>query len=214
LTVLGADRAGSHGFTLMEVLVALAITSVLAALVLQFLVQASHLDAQTSRYLEGGAPPGVRQVWLRDAVAAAQSSAPDGRRAFEGNHATMTLVSPDAIVRSGPGYGRLVLAIERLPEGGSVLVSQVPGVAESAVPSGGVTPLPLMRWPFEQVRFRYRDGSGVWGDAWPPAGAVSPAPAIPSAVMIEVPLSPIDSIVVDIPNSPKQLPPRRDTLDD
>jgi hypothetical protein len=32
--------------------------------------------------------------------------------------------------------------------------------------------------------------------------------------MIEVRLSPIDSIVVDIPNSPKQLPPRRDTLDD
>jgi prepilin-type N-terminal cleavage/methylation domain-containing protein len=205
---------GLMGFTLMEVLVALAVTSVLAALVLQFLMQAHRLDSMAGRYLEEGAPASLRQMWLRDAITAAQGSTPDGLQAFEGDTARLALVGPDSIVQSGPGYGRLFLAIDQQAEGGSALSVRSDASPSSRSPQEGSSPITLLRWQETQVRFRYRDGAGAWSDAWPPPSGSSPPPPIPTAVMVEVPGRPSESIVMRLANSPRLLPPRQHTMDD
>jgi prepilin-type N-terminal cleavage/methylation domain-containing protein len=202
------------GFTLLEVLVVLGITSVLAGLVLQLLLQAFRLDSTARRQFDEGAPASVRQLWLRDAIGAAQADTPDDRPAFEGSSTEVSLVTPDSLAQAGPAYGRLILSIERSPEGDSTLRAISAGAARRDSAADEAPASALLRWPVAEVRFRYRGQAGDWVDSWPPATAAAEAQPIPTALMVEVTSRPSESLVVRIPNTPKVLPPRQNAQDD
>ena len=198
-----------EGFTLVEVLVALSITSLIAALVLQLMVQGARLEIQAGRSLADGAPQSIREIWLRDALSAVLVSPADHPAAFTGDAARMEFDTPDAVVPLGPRYGRMAFEL-RPQSGGSTQLFAVPpltGPAANADTSG--SGLLLAHWPASAVRFRYRDAAGSWHDVWPPEQHQEPPP-IPSAVSIEALGAEQLTLVVSNVNTPVRLPSRRE----
>jgi hypothetical protein len=197
----------------MEVLVALGITSLIATLVLQLLVQAARLDAQAGRGLAEGAPLSLRETWLRDALGSAQASAWDGLPPFSGQPSRLEFISPDSILPLGPGLSRMALELQVSP-GPSVLLSAKPADWHSEGEAIDTrAPLRLMAWPASAARFRFRDAAGSWHDRWPPSQP-DPALPIPSALLIEIDGDSASTLIISNPNSSMTLPGRRDIGDD
>ena len=186
----GRVRGGAalRGFTLMEMLVVLVITSLAAGLLMQASTQVLGLQARLNAQLDGLRGPALGADWLRQVVQGLQPDYSDGAHRFAGTARGFAGLTTNPL--SG-GYGGLepfVLVLEYDAATDSTALRYAPGAGPGvvaarmadALPAQGAGAAPvLMRWPGSAPRWRYWDDKGEPHEDWPPAqpGRWHPVPS-------------------------------------
>lgn len=204
--VAGGSRL-SAGITLLELLVTLAIVSVLAALLSQLMVQLAGMErALDAGRLERSAPTLLREQ-LRAAVeAAVPVSVVGDPRALLGDSRTVNLESA-----APPGFGNAGLSTMRIelspgPGGEETLLwVQLPGLS-GAPPRRWV----VDRWAAADVVFRYLAHDGRELEQWPPQP--SDGRTLPAAIFVKAPRGAGSPLVMGTLATPRGLPGRQEIL--
>lgn len=183
----GVQRRGL-GFTLMEMLVVLVITSLAAGVLMQASSQVLGLQARLNAQLDGLRGPALGADWLRQVVQGLQPDYSDGAHRFVGTSRGFAGLTTNPL--SG-GYGGLepfALVLEYDAASDSTALRYAPGAGPAvvaarmadALPAQGAGAAPvLLRWPGSAPRWRYWDDKGEPHEDWPPAqqGRWHPVPS-------------------------------------
>lgn len=162
-------RSAEHGFTLVEMLIALAIFGMLTAAGVALLSVSARTQETSDRLLaELGEIRRVSALMTADMAQAAPRLWRDGdgrpQRAFTG------LPSGDALlsfVRRGREIGEGLPTLQRV--GYRVEAGQLRRLAFDRVDGGGeAVAVPLLDG-VRTIRLRYRDRNGAWSDDWQPS---------------------------------------------
>ena len=174
----GRVRGGAalRGFTLMEMLVVLVITSLAAGLLMQASTQVLGLQARLNAQLDGLRGPALGADWLRQVVQGLQPDYDDGANRFRGSARGFAGLTTNALSGSYGGLEPFAVVLEHDEASNTTALRYAPGarpgvVAErmsDALPDGAAAPV-LMRWPGTAPRLRYWDERGEPHDEWPPA---------------------------------------------
>jgi len=170
----------ARGMTLIELLVAMAIFSLVMTLVSQAVSQVGHVVRvadDASRELEGRwSRGGAASLAFANLVAPREA----GDRPFLGRPDAVEGASTQPLEAADLGVGPLVLQLRPAPDGAGRTVLE-------ARFGGGAGGGPLV-WRtvavFEgRAEFAFRNRAGDWGGQWPPLTAAAPE-ALPSAVLV------------------------------
>ena len=189
----GRVRGGAalRGFTLMEMLVVLVITSLAAGLLMQASTQVLGLQARLNAQLDGLRGPALGADWLRQVVQGLQPDYREGAHRFAGTARGFAGLTTNPL--SG-GYGGLepfALVLEHDEASNTSALRYAPGAGAGvvaarladALPDGAAAPV-LLRWPGAAPRLRYWDERGEPHDDWPPAQQGRWRP-LPSRITLE-----------------------------
>jgi prepilin-type N-terminal cleavage/methylation domain-containing protein len=182
-----ARARGERGFTLVEMLVTLAIVAMISGL----LWQAMQQTFQVERLLQGSGTERqmqvVRREWVRSLLEAALPDRLGAAEQFHGNGGEVTLTSAEMPDLAGFNAGWMRLAFERDARTGEhrLLARSISTKAErDAWQDRALSEATLLQWSGRAPRFRYLDAQGEWHDAWPVPGA--PVQRLPKAVMLDL----------------------------
>jgi general secretion pathway protein J len=164
----------ARGFTLVEMLVTLALVALVGGLLWQALATVARLETQLARTRSLSNDDLLRRAWVEQALAGVMTGPQGDPFRFDGRAGSLSAYTTMPPRPGSLGPERLTLELQKSP-GGWQLLARLPGTE---------TPLELWRWAGDEARFEYLDGRGRWHDAWPPmAGEPAPgrtaAPAAP-----------------------------------
>ena len=167
-------RKLSNGFTLLEILVVLVLTSLITGILLQGLQQVYRLQTHFGTELFASQQGAMRIDWFRSSINGIIPDAPDGKNKFKGEarrisgQTTAPLDAPD---------GTLAPFIWHMDFD--------PKTGEMALYSGEGSDAPLvLTWPGNEGRFLYLDEEGRNHEFWPP---LSGKPSqVPLMVLLEM----------------------------
>jgi len=173
------NKPGRNGFTLVEVLIALAITSMLISVLMStlfyiFKVQESLYQETVTREqkLRGWS-------WFRIAIYGCLPLDENEPRAFKGSSKEVSCESNTAII---PGSRSVPLEISfQISNQNSGLVQ----LSYNQLNRAQTTPLPIQTWPASQAYFKYTDAAGQDLDQWPPPSRL-PYETLPQLVKLFV----------------------------
>lgn len=179
----GAGRASERGLSLIEALVMLAATALIAALLLPLAVRGARGDfSLADRSLDAVALARAEAEFRALVQSAAQPAADAGAPP----ESTLSGAAQSFAIEAAPirasvcGVGRVVFQIETVREGGR-LICAAPG--RSAV---------LLSWSDGEARFAYSRDGAQWRADWPPARTQSPMrvgePASADIAMVSAPV--------------------------
>ena len=183
----------SRGFTLMELLVVLVITSFVTMMLLQALSQAYGLQRRFAIQLVRGETGAMQLDWFRQVVQGVQPDLADAPGRFRGNAGGFSALATDPL-GAAEGASRLVqLAV--VPDAGA-------GTVQLAMRLGQ-RELVLASWPgLREATFVYLDAEGRAHDQWPPPFGTWPA--LPGVVALRLQGDGRDEQIVAVPRiSPK-----------
>jgi len=170
------------GLSLLEVLVALVITSFAITLLTQALFQAMRTEQRMDEAQFDGAAQALRLTLLRNALSAALPARSGQPEQFVGLAASVWLLTAEAPFTSDRGVTYMNLTL---------LYREDVGRTELRVSSGGQgagagvsNAIPMLDWPGRRGSFKYQDVDGRWHDEWKP-DSDGGAPVLPAAVAIE-----------------------------
>lgn len=164
---LGLPWRRAAGFTLVEMLVTLALTSLIATLLWQAVQQAARVEAILQRAGFDGQLLTVRREWVRDLVRSATVEMLGAERTFVGAADRVRLVSGETLGVAPRSSGSLEIRIEAdlaRNQRRLVLADEAGGEA-TGVPKRAV--VELLRWGGSAGAIRYLDDAGQWLDRWP-----------------------------------------------
>ena len=169
------EVGGGAGFTLVEMLVVLVISSLAAGLLMQASSHVLGLQARLNAQLDGLRGPALGADWLRQVVQGLQPDYPDGAHRFKGTARGFAGLTTNPL--SG-GYGGLepfAVVLDRDEASDSAVLRYATGAAAGAVASRLADPLPdesatqvLLRLPGPAPRLLYWDERGGQHEDWPP----------------------------------------------
>lgn len=162
-------RRRAAGLTLIEMLVTLALTSMVSLLLWQALAQIARVERLLEDQNDAGGSTFVRTEWIRYAIEAllpGEAESPDRLRGNERELQGLT-GEPPLDCRAGVCRIRLTLRFDDR--------AQRTELVASALDRPDIAPQVLLAWPGRQGRFRYQGSDGQWGERWPPAMGVHPA---------------------------------------
>lgn len=166
----------ARGFTLVEMLVTLAVMALVSGLLWQALATVAQLEGQLARTRTLANDDLLRRAWVERALAGVMTGADGDPQSFEGQAARLRAYTTMPPWPGSLGPELMTLELERT-DNGQRLLARRPG-AEAA--------LELWRWEGAAGRFDYLDRSGSWRDSWPHMQA---AGALPAAIRLRGPLS-------------------------
>ena len=183
-------RVAPRGFTLLEMLVVLILTSLAAGLLMEASTHVLGLQQRLNAQLERLRGPALSADWLRQVVQGLQPDYHDGAHRFTGTARGFAGLTTNAL--SG-AYGGLEPFAVRLDYDGATDTSTLryaPGAGPGTVAGRMADALPdeaaavvLLRWPGNAQRLRYWDERGAAHEDWPPPlGQWRP---LPSAITLE-----------------------------
>lgn len=166
----GAERlavANDRGFTLIETLVTMALTAMIAGVLWQAMQRITRIE----RMLQGSGVNGqlnlVRREWLRDLIQAALVEQIGVPRRFIGDARHLSLASSETLAMPGLGGGPLHIHFETdAATRRHRLMVEVKSSAAMASSEKSET-LELLAWAGKEGRLRYLGADGVWIDQWP-----------------------------------------------
>lgn len=190
-----------RGFTLVEMLVTLAIMSMIAALLWQGMQGMFRVERLLQRSGVEGQLVTVRREWVRSLVRAGEVEPLGAERRWKGDSSNLQLASTEALNLPGMGGHVFNLTLSDAPEGSVQSLRLV-----EVLPSGVVRVEPprsieLLQWRGRPGRLRYLDGERGWVDQWPPPESLrltgmaerdlvleaqAMLPRLPAAVWIEL----------------------------
>ena len=162
-------NASRSGFTLVEVLVVMAITALVSTVLLQALSQVYLLQTRFGEQLTQSQSGAMRVDWWRQVVQGLEPDFGDGKRLFSG--------------RSDRMEGLSTQGLGTEPEGPKAFALEMGNGELRYLAGEQVTS--LLRWTAgDRAEFAYLDGTGQAHSQWPPASARSDAPQLPAAVLL------------------------------
>ncbi|WP_269531332.1 type II secretion system protein J [Chitinimonas sp. BJYL2] len=145
------------GFTLLEVLVALAITSLIMALLMGASYYVMQVRVRLVNEVHQGETEVRNQLWFREVVASIQPAPRESSDTFEGSPTEwrgFVLLPLDGDPhRAAPQV--VTMSIEALKSGENALIYRA-----------GDSAITIASWPFSNVRFAYQTSSGQLLEYW------------------------------------------------
>lgn len=179
-----------RGFTLVEMLVVLIITSLAAALLMQASTHVLGLQQRLNAQLERLRGPALSADWLRQVVQGLQPDYHDGVARFSGTARGFSGLTTNPLSGAYGGLEPFAVVLQHDAATDTTTLRYAPGAGPGAVaarmadalPEGGPT-VALLRWPGNAQRLRYWDERGGPHEDWPPPlGQWRP---LPSAITLE-----------------------------
>jgi prepilin-type N-terminal cleavage/methylation domain-containing protein len=170
-----ATFAQAHrGFTLIEVLVALAITSLVMTLLMSAVYYVFQIRSRMIEEVTTGETQIRQRLWFRQLVAGVQPVAPEEADRFEGDaNGFRALFARGFVAADQPAPESARLYLDR----------DDPGVTKLMYASA-VTQLELARWFKAKPRFRYWTQAGNAETAW--NERLQPVERLPAAIELEI----------------------------
>ncbi len=191
----------ARGFTLVEMLVTLALVALVSSLLWQALATVAQLEGQLARTRSLSNDDLLRRAWVEQALAGTMTGPEgdpvrfSGRATGLGTYTTM----PPWPGSLGPEW--MTLELERSGDG-QRLIARRPG---------SELPLELWRWAGAEGRFDYLDTGGSWHEVWPPPNAARSEP-LPAAVRLRGP--PAAAVLVPVTTTRGQMLRQQDLQSD
>lgn len=168
----GSRRGDACGFTLLEMLVTLALLAMVSALLWQAMGQVLRVERLLQRSGVDGQLDTVRREWIRSLIEASlveQSGAP---RRFAGDDRQFSLASAEALHLPGLNDRHLQLRVESDAAGELhrlVLAEMAPaaGAELAGRATGNTKGIELLSWRGRFNGIRYLDAGGMWQSQWP-----------------------------------------------
>lgn len=175
----------SRGFTLVEMLVTLAVMALVSTLLWQALATVAQLEQRLDRTRTLSNDDQLRRAWVEQALFGVMSGADGDPVHFEGSRERLRgyMSMPPWPGSLGPVL--MTLTLERDGDAQRLMAGRADGGA----------PLELWRWPSGTGGFEYLDHSGVWRDDWPPPNATHADP-LPAAIRLHGP--PAGAVLVPV----------------
>jgi prepilin-type N-terminal cleavage/methylation domain-containing protein len=189
-------KQGWRGFTLVEMLVTLALVALVGSLLWQALATAAQLEMRLARTRTLSNDDQLRRAWVELALAGVMAGPQGDPVRFSGRGERLTAYTSMPPWPGSLGPELMTLEIGTAADG-QRLVARRPGTDAA---------LELWRWPGRDGGFEYLDRDGGWHDAWPPpstaarpvTGTTAPPgpPPLPAAVRLNGP--PAGAVLVGI----------------
>lgn len=158
----GQKTGYREGFTLLEALVCLAITALVAVLVLDAVRLAGTGAIRIERFVRSELGARIDMIALRDAVSGSRAEHVDTMHAFSGDAGSFNGYTTRSVMPASAGSANYT--VELIRETGTVTLvyrEQTGGEDEEAG-------WHVMSWPADAARFEYRDDlTGAWVESWP-----------------------------------------------
>lgn len=145
-----------RGFTLVEVLVVLVLTSLLVTILMQSLTYVFSLRERVLAHVTDKAQIGLSERWYRQAVRSAIADLPELERRFEGDRAGFSVVT---LAPLHLDYGIPTPVRWRINESSGRYLLRYEADSIS---------FELLEWRETPGEFAYLDHAGEWQDQWPP----------------------------------------------
>lgn len=164
--------AAAPGFTLLEMLVTLALLAMVSALLWQAMGQVLRVERLLQRSSVDGQLDTVRREWIRGLIEASLVEQRGAPRQFVGDGQQFSLASAEALHLPGLNARQLQIRIQSdaSGEGHRLVISQAaPGAGadlseRATANSAGIE---LLSWRGRSGGIRYLDASGQWQSQWP-----------------------------------------------
>ena len=166
----GATRI--RGFTLVEVLVVLMLTGMIAVLLLQMMTILFRGYDQIGRIQGEVSLNSMRNGWFRDSINALAASL-DEEFSFAGTPAQMTGFTMAPLVSRQGKLTMMAWEIRYKAKGTELWYAET-----------GLEPALIGQWPDSELRFAYRGQNSGWMDTWPPADL--PAGVLPYRIKLNI----------------------------
>ena len=194
-------RKSSSGFTLLEILVVMILTSMITAILLQGLQQVYRLQVHFGAEMFSSQQGAMRIDWFRTSINGIMPDYMDGKNKFKGEprrisgQTTAPLEAPD---------GALAPFIWR--------IDFDPKTGEMALYAGeGSDATIVLTWPGNEGRFLYLDEDGRAQDFWPPL--LGKPPQVPLMVLVETGAAGKARKIIAVPRGPdKPWPKQADVI--
>lgn len=166
----GIKRRVAHavGFTLVEMLVTMTLTAMVAGL----LWQAMHQITRVERLLQGEGVGGqldlVRREWLRSLIQSALVEQIGATRQFIGDAHELSLASSESLAMPGANGPRLHLSLDSDAATGRQRLMITQGSHDLTSTKESATATELLSWAGNEGRFQYLNLDGAWIGQWPP----------------------------------------------
>ena len=166
--------SGLRGFTLLEMLVTLALMAMISALLWQALQQVLRVERLLQRSGVDGQLQVVRREWLRGVLEASLVERTGAPRQLQGDGLQFTVASSEALNLPGLATGQLLLRIDTDVRTGNqrLLVSPAPSADGFGRLATDAAPIEMLSWQGPPAVIRYLDARGEWLDQWPPPPAM------------------------------------------
>ncbi len=166
----------ARGFTLVEMLVTLALVALVSSLLWQALATVAQLEGQLARTRSLSNDDLLRRAWVEQALAGTMTGPQGDPVRFSGRSTSLSSYTTMPPWPGSLGPELMTLELERSGDG-QRLVARRPG---------SELPLELWRWAGAEGRFDYLDAGGHWHELWPPPDATRAEP-LPAAVRLRGP---------------------------
>ncbi|MBV8467549.1 MAG: type II secretion system protein [Burkholderiales bacterium] len=167
-------RAGLSGFTLIEVLVVLGITSLVATILMQALYQTYNVQERFGVQLVRSQRAAMTEDWFRQAIEGLQATRDDDPNRFLGTPQHLHGVSIAAVSERYGAPEPIDFTLEFSPDTASTALVLHRGDARTT----------LFDWPGKNGGFIYLDAKGDRHEQWPPE--LENLNQLPSAVLLRM----------------------------
>lgn len=182
-------NASRRGFTLVEVLVVMAITALVTTVLLQALSQVYLLQTRFGEQLAQSQSGAMRVDWWRQVVQGLEPDFADGKGRFSGRSDRMEGLSTQGLGTEPEGPKAFALELSN---------GELRYLAGEQVTS-------LLRWPAgDRAEFAYFDGTGQAHPQWPPASTRGDALQLPAAVMLRHSSTVGDEVLLATPRGARE----------
>lgn len=190
-----------RGFTLVEMLVTLALVALVTSLLWQALATVAQLEGQLSRTRTLSNDDRLRRTWVMLALTGAMTGPQGDPIRFTGRPLRVSTYTSMPPWPGSLGPELMLLELEGNSDG-QRLIARRPG---------NDTPLELWRWAGGDGRFDYLDAGGNWHEVWPPPN-VTRAEPLPAAVRLRGPQAGV--VLVALTTTQGQMLRQQDLLSD
>lgn len=191
----------SAGYTLIEVLIMLAVTAILAATVLETVRASTANGIRIEQAARNASQDYITLASVRRAVQASRPDYIDGAHKFVGDETGFSSLTSLSATTAGPGALGYRVSLVNAPEGANLVYEDEGGSLQAVSWPGGIGRLSYFgEAPDDQIGFRSRLGephTREWSEQWPPRQLGSTTSRVqgiyyqplPRAIRVEVDLT-------------------------